>query len=90
MKLTSLSAIGFVSVTGSSPVENVNHTQSEASVKKIANMKEQIENYQAIISKQEQLLQVNTSDAISSCVVLAVDMQAFLGINYHKCGLLHP
>jgi len=42
---------------GSSPVENESQTESAASVKKIANMKEQIENYQAIISKQEQLLQ---------------------------------
>ena len=49
---------GLVSITGSSPIENESQTESEASLKQIANMKEQIENYRAIISKQEQLLQV--------------------------------
>ena len=44
--------------SGSSPVDSVSQAESEASVKQIANMKEQIENYRSIISKQEQLLQV--------------------------------
>lgn len=46
------------SFPGSSPFDNGNQMESEASVQQLSNMKEQIENYREIISKQEQLLRV--------------------------------
>ena len=63
-------------MTGSSPIDNGSQIESEASLKQIASMKEQIENYRAIISKQEHLLQVCTLSAVVSQYTLEMNISA--------------
>ncbi|XP_065070153.1 afadin- and alpha-actinin-binding protein B-like [Rhopilema esculentum] len=49
---------------GSSPIDNDSQVESEASSQQIASMKEQIDDYRSIISKQEQLLKSLQDDTM--------------------------